>query len=198
MHFPAAGNVDRLTGHVAGPLRGQEAGHIDHVVDASQSAEWHFGSELLDDLVDRQIHVLDIVSRHVAPHAGRFGNAGTDTVDADVVSGQFEGQRLGQSDDRRFGRRVGTHQGRAGLARLAGEIDNAATAGLLHQRHDFLDEQKRPFAVDGKDKVPCLFGDVFHGTARPRNACHVDQHVDLATEGLLCCRHDLAGPDRAR
>jgi len=181
VHFPAAGYVYGLSCHVIGALRGEKAGDSYHVFDLGEPLEWDFGRELLDDLLHGHLEVPDISRRDVVPHAGVLRYPGADTVDIDGEAGQFIGERLGQTDYRRFCRRVVRHQRRAGLAGFRGEIDDLARAVLLHHGHDFFDEQESSLAVDREDSVPAFLVDFFD-FALCDDACDVDENVDVAAK----------------
>ena len=103
-----------------------------------------------------------------------------DGVDQHARGGNFFGDRFGQADDARLRGRVGDGVRVAFLAGDRGDVDDAAGAGVDHDRDDGLAAEEYAGQVDVHDLLPLVDAQLPDRRGAAGDAGVVDQRVDAS------------------
>ena len=109
----------------------------------------------------------------------RFNEARGNGIASDVAAPEFEGHRLGETQDARLGGRVVRLAGVALHAHDRGDVDNGARTRFEHGAHHRLGQVEAALQIDADDAVPLLLGHA-HEQGVVRDARVVDDDVDRA------------------
>src|SRR5690606_26261289 len=134
MHPQPAGDVDRLTRHVARLVRSQENGYPRDIIRIADAAQRNGRLALFG----RRQTLLDRHAVRFVAHARLNDSAWADGVDVDFVRCQLGSKRLSYADHGEFGGAIGPIIGFPDLAEPRGHVDDAAKAALEHVRNHSL------------------------------------------------------------
>src|SRR5207244_3675166 len=171
----AAGDVDRLAGHIRRLVGAEERGEPRDVVRLSQAPERNGGDALRGG---RQAHRLDLGLGALA-HAGLHDDARADGVNRDFLRRELERERLGDGDNREFRGAIGAEIRPSGFAEPGGDVDDPPLPAPLEMRNRRPAGMERAVDVDAKRVVPIL---LFHlgKPGEAQDAGTVDEDVELA------------------
>src|SRR5512134_1446588 len=141
------------------------------------------GEELRLELLVRHAERLRLRGDHALDALALY-YARQDGVAAHLVRAGLDRNALGEADHAPFRGGVGGALRKAVPAGSRGEVDDAAAARRLEQRHAFARAIEHAGEVDGDAAVPVLGCDVLDLAGGPGDARVVDQHVQAA-ERLL-------------
>jgi len=138
------GDVEGEAGGERAILRHHEGDHGGDLVRGDEPAARDAGQ-----------HVGDMLLGHLIQNPGLGGGRG-DSVDGDVVLGDFLGERLGERDDAGLGGGVGRGGRVAFLAGDRGDVGDASVILLDHSGDDGPAADELAAQIDADDAVPFL------------------------------------------
>ena len=116
MHNAAAGDIDRLSGHVVGIVRGQVQEHVGDVLHRLCALEGDVFQSGLEIRLGVSALTADVV-QCLLPDVGA-DDARADAVDIDVIGRGIHGNRLGHAGNAELGGSIRHIGGEAVLSRL--------------------------------------------------------------------------------
>ena len=167
----AAVDVDVFARDIAGFFRRKENNRAGNFKDFADTFHGNFFGEL---------DVVFFGAVHVFANVG-VNRAGAHAVDGNSVFGDFAGKIFAETEERRFRRAVmcTAENAAAAFCRHAGQADDTAVFGFLHDFDDGFRDKESAEHVDGKDAFHVVERHVVHGDALS-NARVVDQNVNFA------------------
>ena len=112
---------------------------------------------------------------------GSFDNGWTDSINANLCGGAFDGGDFGKADDTVFAGDVNAGAGKAHDSGDRRHIDDGTACALLRHLLNFIFEaEEEAFEIDVMDVVPVFLGLVSEGNPCSFDACIVERDVQAA------------------
>src|SRR5687767_10284537 len=175
----AAADRDRLAGDVPPGRGGEVERDVGDVLRRDGGLEAHAFDHLGAHVLGRNAERLGLRRDH-AVDAVALDDAGLDAVDAHLVRAGLGGEALGEADHRPLRRRVRRAHREGEPARGRGEVDDAAAARLLDERHRLVRAVEHAVEIHRDAALPVLRANVLDLGRRPGYTGVVDEHVEAA------------------
>src|SRR5579883_2697274 len=179
-HFLPAGNVDRLTGHIARLVRGQKRDHVAYILIRTTAPQRNLRFVFFSHLFRREaLRSAVLLEQALLPERSVQKVAGADRVDPNAVGGEIERDALRQADAAEFTRGVGAVAETALLARFRVDLNDRTALLLRHYLRGGLRAEKIADQVDLDHGAPLARGK-FENVARLEDARVGDQNIQRA------------------